>query len=74
MCLRAAQGRGMLIYLREGTVGVPPGRHEECSAAEARRERHAGAWPPMARRRVGAQNLRDPGITRTALPATGRRR
>jgi 3,4-dihydroxy 2-butanone 4-phosphate synthase/GTP cyclohydrolase II len=69
-----AQGRGVLIYLREGTVGVPIGRHEECAAAEpaaSAAQARGRQWHDVG---IGAQILRDLGITRITLLATGHRR
>jgi 3,4-dihydroxy 2-butanone 4-phosphate synthase/GTP cyclohydrolase II len=51
-----ARGRGVLIYLREGTVGVPSGQRNDGTASS---ERAPG--PTVARRR---QRRADPGRSR----------
>jgi len=68
-----ARGQGVLIYLREGTVGVPSGPHDAGAAAEpaAAAERAPRQWHDVG---IGAQILRDLGITRITLLATGHRR
>jgi 3,4-dihydroxy 2-butanone 4-phosphate synthase / GTP cyclohydrolase II len=69
-----AKGQGVLIYLREGTVGVPAGLHDDGAVAEpaASAEQTRGRqWHDVG---IGAQILRDLGITRITLLATGHRR
>jgi 3,4-dihydroxy 2-butanone 4-phosphate synthase/GTP cyclohydrolase II len=70
-----ANRRGVLIYLREGTVGVPTGHHAEdgtAAAPAASAEQARGRqWHDVG---IGAQILRDLGITRITLLATGHRR
>jgi 3,4-dihydroxy 2-butanone 4-phosphate synthase/GTP cyclohydrolase II len=72
----AAQGRGVLIYLREGTVGVPAGGLSE--PAEANPE-GAGATTELTRSQqwrdvgIGAQILRDLGVSSIRLLATRHR-
>jgi len=51
------EGRGVLIYLRDGAAGVPVEPLDEPSSAEADRNRQ---WREVG---VGAQILRDLGIT-----------
>jgi 3,4-dihydroxy 2-butanone 4-phosphate synthase/GTP cyclohydrolase II len=58
-------GRGVLVYLREGTSGVPTTAIAEAStASELERSRH---WKDIG---LGAQILRDLGITSIRLYAT----
>jgi 3,4-dihydroxy 2-butanone 4-phosphate synthase/GTP cyclohydrolase II len=71
--LRAGAG-GVLIYLREGTAGVPTGGDDEAApdapggGAEQARGR---LWHDVG---IGAQILRDLGLTRIILLATRHRR
>ncbi|MFG1185776.1 3,4-dihydroxy-2-butanone-4-phosphate synthase [Xanthobacter aminoxidans] len=54
-----AEGRGVLVYLRDGTSGVPAvamGQNSEKSTSELERDRH---WREVG---LGAQILRDLGI------------
>ncbi|GJE75031.1 3,4-dihydroxy-2-butanone-4-phosphate synthase [Methylorubrum suomiense] len=51
----AAEGRGVLVYLRDGTAGVPLNRYAE-EGAEAQRVRQ---WREVG---LGAQILRDLGV------------
>jgi 3,4-dihydroxy 2-butanone 4-phosphate synthase/GTP cyclohydrolase II len=58
-------GRGVLVYLREGTSGVPTTAiAEDSTASELERSRH---WKDIG---LGAQILRDLGITSIRLYAT----
>ena len=52
-----AEGRGVIVYLRDGTVGVPTNDASADSRAEAARHRQ---WREIG---LGAQILRDLGIT-----------
>ena len=52
-----AEGRGVLVYLRDGAAGVPVQPVGEQKSAEADRNRQ---WREVG---VGAQILRDLGIT-----------
>ena len=64
-----ADGRGVLVYLRDGTAGVPvtmPDR-EQASATAAARERQ---WREIG---LGAQVLRDLGISSIRLLAARER-
>jgi 3,4-dihydroxy 2-butanone 4-phosphate synthase/GTP cyclohydrolase II len=59
-----AEGRGVLIYLRDGTAGVPvvrPGEHGSSESMRAEQWREIG---------VGAQILRDLGISSIRLLAS----
>ncbi|WP_454915756.1 3,4-dihydroxy-2-butanone-4-phosphate synthase [Xanthobacter sediminis] len=61
-----AEGRGVLVYLRDGTAGVPPsamGAGEKTSS-EVERDRH---WREVG---LGAQILRDLGIVSIRLLAS----
>jgi 3,4-dihydroxy 2-butanone 4-phosphate synthase / GTP cyclohydrolase II len=51
-----AKGRGVMIYLRDGTVGVPASRLQQDSSDETRRQE----WREIG---VGAQILRDLGVS-----------
>lgn len=64
----AQEGRGVLVYLREGTAGVPtmPYREEESASESARTQ----AWREVG---LGAQILRDLGITSIRNLATSSR-
>lgn len=69
-----ADGRGVLLYLREGSSGVPawalsesPTAGEDTSESEATRARE---WREVG---VGAQILRELGVTSITLLATRRR-
>ncbi|BDL40364.1 hypothetical protein MSPGM_29540 [Methylorubrum sp. GM97] len=52
----AKEGRGILVYLRDGTAGVPLNRYAEEEGAEAQRVRQ---WREVG---LGAQILRDLGV------------
>ncbi len=63
------EGRGVLVYLREGTAGVPATSfHEETTASEVSR---LNVWRDIG---LGAQILKDLGITSIRLLATSNRR
>lgn len=51
------QGRGVLVYLRDGTAGVPVKRPDSLEGTEAERARQ---WHEVG---LGAQILRDLGVT-----------
>ncbi len=55
------EGRGVLVYLRDGTVGVPFQQHEETSGSEDLRLQ---TWREIG---VGAQILRDLGVSSIKL-------
>ncbi|MDI4656170.1 3,4-dihydroxy-2-butanone-4-phosphate synthase [Xanthobacter autotrophicus] len=62
-----AEGRGVLVYLRDGTAGVPAiamGHGTEKSSSEIERDRH---WREVG---LGAQILRDLGIVSIRLLAS----
>lgn len=62
-----AEGRGVLVYLRDGTSGVPPvamGQSSEKSSSEMERDRY---WREVG---LGAQILRDLGIQSIRLLAS----
>ncbi len=62
-----AEGRGVLVYLRDGTSGVPAvamGQNSEKSTSELERDRH---WREVG---LGAQILRDLGIQSIRLLAS----
>ncbi|MGR7993913.1 MULTISPECIES: 3,4-dihydroxy-2-butanone-4-phosphate synthase [unclassified Xanthobacter] len=61
-----AEGRGVLVYLRDGTAGVPPAAMGagEMTPSEAERDRH---WREVG---LGAQILRDLGIVSIRLLAS----
>lgn len=62
-----AEGRGVLVYLRDGTAGVPAvamGHGSEKSSSELERDRH---WREVG---LGAQILRDLGIVSIRLLAS----
>ncbi|MET3352258.1 UNVERIFIED_ORG: 3,4-dihydroxy 2-butanone 4-phosphate synthase/GTP cyclohydrolase II [Xanthobacter viscosus] len=62
-----AEGRGVLVYLRDGTAGVPAiamGHGGEKSSSEIERDRH---WREVG---LGAQILRDLGIVSIRLLAS----
>ena len=65
----AEEGRGVLVYLRDGTSGVPLSRFsdEPVTAAEASRSRQ---WREVG---LGAQILRDLGVTSIRNLATSTR-
>ncbi len=62
----AAEGRGVLVYLRDGTAGVPLSRYVE-EGAEAQRVRQ---WREVG---LGAQILRDLGVVSIRNLATSSR-
>jgi 3,4-dihydroxy 2-butanone 4-phosphate synthase/GTP cyclohydrolase II len=64
-----AEGRGVLVYLRDGTAGVPVTKHvdEKTSATAAARDRQ---WREIG---LGAQILRDLGISSIRLMASKKR-
>ena len=72
----AAQGRGVLIYLREGSAGVPAAelRSRGLSAGEAEAQASQRArsdqWRDVG---IGAQILRDLGVSSIRLLATRHR-
>jgi 3,4-dihydroxy 2-butanone 4-phosphate synthase / GTP cyclohydrolase II len=55
------EGRGILVYLRDGTVGVPFQQHEQTSGSETARLQ---TWREIG---VGAQILRDLGVNSIKL-------
>ena len=55
----AAEGRGVLVYLRDGTAGVPLSRYAEGSAEEGAEAQRVRAWREVG---LGAQILRDLGV------------
>jgi 3,4-dihydroxy 2-butanone 4-phosphate synthase / GTP cyclohydrolase II len=55
------EGRGVLVYLRDGTVGVPFQQHEESTGSEDLRLQ---TWREIG---VGAQILRDLGVSSIKL-------
>jgi 3,4-dihydroxy 2-butanone 4-phosphate synthase / GTP cyclohydrolase II len=55
------EGRGVLVYLRDGTVGVPFQHHDEASGSETARLQ---TWREIG---VGAQILRDLGVNSIKL-------
>ncbi|TCT07576.1 3,4-dihydroxy-2-butanone-4-phosphate synthase [Aquabacter spiritensis] len=61
-----AEGRGVLVYLRDGTSGVPPTAmgHNDKSASEAERDQH---WREVG---LGAQILRDLGVVSIRILAS----
>lgn len=61
-----AEGRGVLVYLRDGTSGVPATAmgHSDKSASEAERDQH---WREVG---LGAQILRDLGVVSIRLLAS----
>ena len=62
-----AEGRGVLVYLRDGTSGVPAvamGQSTEKSSSELERDRY---WREVG---LGAQILRDLGIQSIRLLAS----
>ncbi|GJE55479.1 MULTISPECIES: 3,4-dihydroxy-2-butanone-4-phosphate synthase [Methylobacterium] len=63
----AKEGRGILVYLRDGTAGVPLSRIAEDEGAEAQRVRQ---WREVG---LGAQILRDLGVSSIRNLATSSR-
>ncbi|MGV6871301.1 3,4-dihydroxy-2-butanone-4-phosphate synthase [Pseudochelatococcus sp. B33] len=61
------QGRGILVYLRDGTAGVPVKRPDALEGTEAERARQ---WHEVG---LGAQILRDLGVTSIDNVATSAR-
>jgi 3,4-dihydroxy 2-butanone 4-phosphate synthase/GTP cyclohydrolase II len=57
----AEDGRGVLVYLRDGTVGVPFQQHEQASGSETLRLQ---TWREIG---VGAQILKDLGVNSIKL-------
>lgn len=62
------EGRGVIIYLREGAAGVSPGRGPAAHAAPTAREEE---WREIG---LGAQILKDVGVTSIRLLAYRERR
>lgn len=52
-----AEGRGVLVYLRDGTAGVPSAGFEQSGSSDAMRQK---AWREVG---LGAQILRDLGVS-----------
>jgi 3,4-dihydroxy 2-butanone 4-phosphate synthase / GTP cyclohydrolase II len=53
----ASEGRGVLVYLRDGTAGVPKAGYDSSASSDAIRRQ---AWREVG---LGAQILRDLGVT-----------
>ena len=69
-----SEGRGVLVYLREGATGVPAGRLCQPHApGEERSEREAARAELWHEVGLGAQILRDLGVTSIRLLATRER-
>jgi 3,4-dihydroxy 2-butanone 4-phosphate synthase/GTP cyclohydrolase II len=69
----AAQGRGVLIYLREGAAGVTPwaaGAEATEAAASSNEGARTREWREVG---IGAQILRDLGVASIRLLATRQR-
>jgi 3,4-dihydroxy 2-butanone 4-phosphate synthase/GTP cyclohydrolase II len=64
-----AEGRGVIVYLRDGTAGVPVATipHEDASGTEAARSRQ---WREVG---LGAQILKDLGISSIRLLTSSKR-
>ena len=60
-----AEGRGVLVYLRDGTAGVPKAGFDTGSSSEAVRQQ---AWREVG---LGAQILRDLGVSSIRNLSTG---
>ncbi len=64
-------GRGVVVYLREGSVGVAPGVPRPISEEHAEARERESQWREIG---LGAQILRDLGITAIRLYSTRERR
>ena len=62
-----AEGRGILVYLQEGTAGVPAAQHAEKTGSAAER---AQTWRDVG---LGAQILRDLNVTSIKLVTSSQR-
>ena len=64
-----AEGRGVIVYLRDGTAGVPVAEipHEDATGADAARSRQ---WREIG---LGAQILKDLGISSIRLLTSSKR-
>ncbi len=66
----AAEGRGVLVYLRDGTAGVPLQRVAEGGAEEGAEAQRVRQWREVG---LGAQILRDLGVVSIRNLATASR-